>query len=53
MTKSKTINVVSLLFAIMIFVLTFNLINKFTYLDLLYLLFIIGCFIRYIYIKVH
>ena len=53
MTKSKTNNIISLLFVVTIFVLTINLINKFTYLDLLYLLFIVGCFIRYIYIKFH
>ncbi len=52
-TKNKEVGITSLLFVVVIFVLTFNLLNQFDILDLAYLLFIIGCFIRYIYIKIH
>ena len=50
---TKNISLVSLLFALIIVVLSINVISKFTYLDFAYLLFMIGCFIRYIYIKTH
>lgn len=39
-------------FVLCITLLIVNIINKFNYLDLAYLLFFIGCFFRYIYIKV-
>ena len=48
--NSKTI---SILFLAIILFLTFDVINKFTIIDFAYLIFIIGCFIRFIYIKTH
>ena len=52
-TKHKAVDITSLLFVVMIFVLIYNIISKFEILDFAYLLFVIGCFIRYIYIKTH
>lgn len=51
--KNKAVGITSLLFVVVILVLTFNIVKQFDILDLAYLLFIIGCFIRYIYIKTH
>ena len=51
--KNKAVGITSLLFVVVIFVLTSNIIKKFDILDFAYLLFIIGCFGRYIYIKTH
>ena len=52
-TKNKSVGIVSMLFVVVIVVLTFSIVKQFDVLDLAYLLFIIGCFLRYIYIKTH
>ncbi len=51
-TSKKEIVVFVTFFALCITLLTVSVIVKFNYLDLVYLLFLIGCLIRYIYIKV-
>lgn len=51
--KDKESSTIALGFIVLILFLTVNVISKFTFLDLAYLLFMIGCFIRYIYIKLH
>lgn len=51
--KDKQSAIITLGFVVLILLLVVNIICKFTILDLSYLLFILGCFIRYIYIKVH
>ena len=48
---TKQISGIGVMFVLIIIYLTMSIINKFNYLDLAYLLFIIGCFIRFIYIK--
>ena len=48
---AKQINEIGVMFVIIIIYLSVSIINEFNYLDLAYLLFIIGCFIRFIYIK--
>lgn len=48
---NKHISGIGVMFVLIIIYLTMSIINKFNYLDLAYLLFIIGCFIRFIYIK--
>ncbi len=50
--KIKTITAVGLMFLGVIIYLGINIINNFNYLDLAYMLFITGCFIRYIYLKI-
>ncbi len=50
-TNKKEIAVFVSFFAVCISILTINVVNNFNYLDFIYLLFIIGCLIRYIYIK--
>ncbi|MBR3362962.1 MAG: hypothetical protein IKG40_03450 [Bacilli bacterium] len=50
-TKYKAVGIASLLFVVVIFILAFNITRNFDILDLAYLLFIIGCFMRYIYIQ--
>lgn len=52
LTDKKEFVVFVMFFALCITLLLINVINSFNYLDLFYLLFFIGCFIRYIYIKV-
>ena len=51
-TKIKTITAVGLVFVGGITYLGINIAENFNYLDLAYMLFIIGCFIRYIYLKI-
>lgn len=51
--KSIERKIVFALFVIAILFMLFVVINKFTIVDLGYLLFLIGCFIRYIYIRTH
>ena len=51
-TKIKTIPAVGLVFVGVITYLGINIAKNFNYLDLAYMLFIIGCFIRYIYLKI-
>lgn len=53
LTKNKAVSITSLIFVVIICGLTFSVISKFEVLDFAYLLFIIGCFARYIYIKTH
>ena len=48
---NKHISGIGVMFVLIIIYLTMSIINKFNYLDLAYLLFIIACFIRFIYIK--
>lgn len=48
---TKHINEVGMMFVLVIIYLSINLVNKFNYLDLTYLLFMIACFIKFIYIK--
>ena len=50
-TNKKETAVFVSFFAVCIIMLILSVINNFNYLDFIYLLFIIGCFIRYIYIK--
>ncbi len=50
-TKDKEYNIISLLFLITIIYIVVNLIAKFTLLDLTYLIFLVCCFIRFIFIK--
>ncbi len=50
--NKKEIAVFVSFFAVCIIFLSFNVINNFNYLDFIYLLFMIGCLIRYIYIKI-
>ncbi len=50
-TKDNKLGVIGISFVAVIIYLSASVINKFDYLDLAYLLFIIGCFIRFIYIK--
>ena len=50
--KIKTITAVGLVFVGVITYLGINIAKNFNYLDLAYMLFIIGCFIRYIYLKI-
>ena len=52
-TKDKTSSIISISLLAVILVLAYNLINKFDLLDLSYLLFLLGCLIRFIYIKIH
>lgn len=53
MFKNKKETVVFLaFFALCITLLLISVIVEFNYLDLVYLLFLVGCLIRYIYIKV-
>ena len=52
-TRNKEVGIMSLLFVVVILFLTFSIIKNFDILDLVYLLFMIGCFVRYIYIKTH
>lgn len=47
----KNISGIGVMFVFIIFYLTMSIIDKFNYLDFVYLLFIIGCFIRFIFIK--
>lgn len=53
LTKDIESRIISLSFVILIVLLTIGVIIKFQILDFAYLLFVIGCFIRYIYIKIH
>ena len=48
---NKHISGIGVMFVLIIIYLTMSIINKFNYLDLAYLLFIIASFIRFIYIK--
>ena len=48
---TKHISGIGVMFVLIIIYLSINIINKFNYLDLAYLLFMITCFIRFIYIK--
>lgn len=52
-TKDKTSSVVFLSFVVIIALLIVTVINKFTLLDFAYLMFLVGCFIKFIYIKTH
>lgn len=52
-TKDKESSIIGLFFVGLILILTINVVINFAILDLAYLLFIVGCFIRYIYIKTH
>ncbi len=49
----KDINVMSVLFGLMFLVLSVTIFSTFEAIDLAYLVFTIGCFIRYLYIKKH
>ena len=51
MTTDKKVDVMHLLFVVGIIVLIINLIMTFTALDLIYLIFIIGCYIKFIMIR--
>lgn len=51
--KDKQSVIITLGFVVLILLLVVNIICEFNILDLSYLLFMIGCFIRYIYIKLH
>ncbi|MCI9586022.1 MAG: hypothetical protein HFH45_05275 [Bacilli bacterium] len=53
LTKDTESRIISLSFVILIVLLTIGVIIKFQILDFAYLLFIIGCFVRYIYIKIN
>lgn len=52
-TKDRASSIISLLFIGIILVLTINLVSQFTFVDFAYLIFLIGCFARFIYIKTH
>lgn len=52
-TKDRASSVISLLFVGFILVLGINLVSHFTLVDFAYLIFLIGCFARFIYIKTH
>ena len=52
-TEDKVSSVVFLSFVVIITLLSVSVITKFTLLDFAYLLFLVGCFIRFIYIKTH
>ncbi len=52
-TKDRASSIISLLFVMIIIVLIINLISQFALIDLAYLMFLIGCFVRFIYIKTH
>jgi len=49
--KDRESSTIILGFIVLMLLLTINLISKFSLIDFTYLLFIVGCFIRYIYIK--
>jgi len=51
--KDKEGSIITLAFVVLLLFLAVNLISKFTFLDLTYLLFMIICFIKYIYIQLH
>ena len=51
-TSKKETAVFVSFFAVCISILMINIIINFNYLDFIYLLFIIGCLFRYIYIKI-
>ena len=53
LTKDKGSSIVVLSLVVLIVVLTVNIISKFTILDFAYLMFIIGCLFKFIYIKFH
>ena len=53
LTKDKGSSIVVLSLVVLIVVLTVNIIYKFTLLDFAYLMFIIGCLFKFIYIKIH
>ena len=52
-TKDRASSIISLLFIGIILVLTINLVSQFTFVDFAYLIFLIGFFARFIYIKTH
>ncbi|MBQ9011493.1 MAG: hypothetical protein IJ093_02470 [Bacilli bacterium] len=52
-TKDKTSSIISTLFLGVIALLVLNVVTNFEIIDILYLIFIISCYIRYIYIKTH
>jgi len=51
--KDKESSTIALGFIVLILFLIVNVISKFTLLDFAYLIFMIGCFIKYIYINKH
>lgn len=53
LAKDKECGIISILFVAIIVFLVIDIVNKFTLIDFAYLIFIVGCFIRFIYIKTH
>ncbi len=48
---TKQISGIGVMFVLVILYLSISIINEFNYLDFAYLLFMISCFIRFIYIR--
>ena len=53
LTKNKESSIILVLMAVVIGALVVEVVKKSSFLDILYLGFIISCFIRFIYIKRH
>lgn len=47
----KSISGIGVMFVLIIFYLTMNVIEKFNFLDFCYLLFIVGCYVKFIFIR--
>ncbi len=52
MTTYKRLDVMHLVFGVGIMILVVNLLITFNLIDLIYLLFVIGCYIRFIFLKI-
>ena len=52
MTAYKKLDVMHLVFGVGIVILVVNLLITFNIIDLIYLLFVIGCYIKFIFLKI-
>jgi hypothetical protein len=50
-TNNKNVSFISVVFVVLISYLSTNIISRFNYLDLIYLLFIVACFFKQIYLN--